>query len=136
MIFYYLSIILDLTNGVDERKQSLHSSADEQRTSREGTMSRLKDIVDRHAWLIFGFIIVLFMLLSLRHNDIPGQLCLIAAISCTVVTQLDRSVGRRRAVILGPSAIILAVVGLVLIWPKEIGALMWHLLEGLAAIKG
>jgi hypothetical protein len=83
-------------------------------------MNRLRDIATRHIWCIYGLVVAVFVLLSLQEKNLLGQLCLIASMVCMVVAQVDRleATGSRREAILGPIAVVLSLIGLILIWPE------------------
>jgi hypothetical protein len=101
-------------------------------------MEKLRNFICRHVWLLVGAVIFIFLLVSLAQLRLPGQLCLLASIGCASVAQVDRyrSPGNQREANLGFLVVILALTGLIFIWPGSAKAIVLHLLGGLASIHG
>lgn len=114
---------------------------DEQQTSREGKVTKIQELVNRYVWSILGAIIAVFIVFSLREVkmlDILGMLCLASSVVCLVIVQANhlKTTASPQETTLAPIAIILAFIGLILIWPTQAKAVVLHLLEGLAAFHG
>jgi len=104
-------------------------------------VTKIQNLINRYVWGILGAIFVVFIFLSLREVkmlDVFGQLCLVGSVVCLIevqVKQLKATAGSQGTT-LAPIAILLAFIGLILIWPTQAKAVALHLLEGLTAIKG